>query len=292
MSTVAMRSTADAAPFMKFPGGKRGLMWRIAEILPRTAATFFEPFLGGGACFFRMAAENRAKRYVLSDNNEELVRTWLAIQRNIVGVCRELDGHKHNRTHYEKVRAQDPAKLSDEKTAARMLFMNSAGYNGMVRYNRAGGFNVPYGKQSKMILFKDPGRLRDCARVLNDHKVTIVAMDFVDATRKARLGDVVFHDSPYVPVSKTSSFVGYTRHGFDDRDHERLSLEFRRLDKAGVSALLCNSNSDTVRVLYRGFPIETIMVKRPINSVASKRGEVKEVLIMTRALAAQQKARK
>ena len=281
---VVMDVDVSAVPFLKYPGGKRGLMWRIATILPRTMATYFEPMIGAGACFFQMANEGRFKRAVLSDNNEELVRTWLAIKRNVVGVCRELDAHKHNRRHYEKVRALDPAKMSDEKTAARMLFMNAAGFNGLVRYNRAGQFNTPWGRQAKMLQFKDPQRLRDCARVLNEHKVTIVAADFADVTRKARLGDVVFYDSPYVPISKTSSFVGYSRHGFGADDHARLAVEFKRLDKAGIEVLLCNSNCDTVRRLYAGFRFESIAAKRAINSDTTKRGEIKELLISSRAL--------
>lgn len=277
-----------AGPFMKFPGGKRGLLYRITKLLPAKCNTFYEPFLGGGAVFWMMANEGRFDRAVLSDNNEELIRTWRTIQRNVVGVCRELDAHVHSRTHYEKVRALDPADLSDEKTAARMLYLNSAGFNGMIRYNRAGEFNVPYGKQAKMLIFKSPSRLRACARVLNDHRVDIVAMDFREATKRARPRDAVFYDSPYVPVSKTSSFVGYTRHGFGDEDHSRLAAEFRRLHEKGVPTLLCNSNSGVVRAMYRGFQFETIMVKRAINSVPTKRGAVKEVLVMTPALVAQQ----
>lgn len=279
-----------ASPFVKIAGGKRGLLWRLRELMPAKMNVYFEGFVGGGALFFDLAAAGRFSSAVLSDANEELVRTWIAIQRNHCGIAKELDGHVHTRKHFEKVRALDPKKLSDEKTAARVIYLNRCCFNGLTRYNKSGQFNTPFGIQAKMKIFIDPQRLRACARVLNEHKVTIVAADFEDATRKARLGDGLYFDPVYAPVKK-DSFTAYTPAGFDEADQVRLAAWFRKLDARGITALLSNSRCDLVERLYSGMHVEGIAAKRSINSVGTKRGDVREVLVMTKALAAMQAKR-
>ncbi len=273
----------QAKPFVKIAGGKRGLLWRLTELAPKTIATYWEPFVGGGALFWNLANAGRFRRAVISDANEVLVRTYIAVQRNHVGVLRELAKHKHNRRHFEAVRAQDPRKLSDERAAAWMIFLNRAGFNGLYRVNASGVFNVPFGKQAKMTIFIDPQVLKNCAKVMNDRKVTIICGDFEDVTREVRLGDFVYADSPYHPISKTSSFTGYQAGGFKESDQERLAKLFHRLDRGGISAVFSNSFCDLTERLYSGH-IETIMAKRSINSVGAGRGEIKEIIAKTRAV--------
>ena len=276
-----------ASPPFKISGGKRQLLYRLMDLAPKVTATYFEPFVGGGALFWALAAEGRFRRAVLSDANPELVRTWQAIQRNHVGVLRELDGHKHTEKHYYRTRAKDPAKLTDEACAARFIYLNKSGFNGLIRYNASGEFNVPFGKQPKMEMFASPELLKACAAALNAKPVTIVCADFEDVTRKMRLGDWGYFDPPYAPVSKTSSFTAYTPGGFTTADQCRLAKWFTTLDARGVSALLSNSSCDLTERLYGGFQIERIMAKRAINSDPEKRGAIKEILVMTAGLRAQ-----
>jgi DNA adenine methylase len=282
-----MGTESKAAPFIKATGGKGHCVWRLLELMPATIATYYEPFVGGGALFWALAQAGRFRSAVLADANEELIRTWLAIQRNHVGVLRELARHRHSKSHYLRVRAQRTGKMTDEARGARYIFLNKAGFNGMWRVNAAGEMNIPYGDNAKMEIFVSPARLKACAQVLNDRKVTIVCADFADVTRKARLGDAIVWDPPYFPVSKTASFTSYTKGGFVLEDQQRLAAEFARIDRAGVSALACNANVDLARQLYDGAAVESIMAARSINSDTAKRGKVKELFFMTSALAAQ-----
>jgi DNA adenine methylase len=52
------RTTVIAAPFLKWAGGKRQLLPKIVERLPRSCATYYEPFVGGGAVFFALAGQS------------------------------------------------------------------------------------------------------------------------------------------------------------------------------------------------------------------------------------------
>ncbi len=275
-----------ASPFVKWVGGKGQLLYRLLALMPKTIACYWEPFVGGGALFWALSNEGRFRRAVLSDTNRHLVRTYLAIQRNHVGLLRELALHKHSASHFKRVREMDPDKMTDEACAARFIFLNKAGYNGLYRENASGRFNVPFGRQPKMSIFVDPARIKACAIALNRRPVTIVEGDFEAVTRKVRLGDAVYSDSPYAPLSKTSSFTAFTAAKFTDADQERLAAWFRALDERGIAVLLSNSSCDQVERLYAGLNIERVYAKRAVNSKADKRGEIKEVLVRGRALTA------
>src|SRR5262249_13551786 len=109
-----MRAEALPAPFLKWAGGKRQIVPRILTRVPRHIDTYYEPFLGGGAVFFALAAEQprRFRRAVLADANRELVLCYEAIQRDPAGVIRALSRHRYDRARYYEVRETDPERLS------------------------------------------------------------------------------------------------------------------------------------------------------------------------------------
>ena len=97
---------------------------------------------------------------------------------------------------------------------------------------------------------------------------------------RAEAGDFVYFDPPYVPASATASFTSYTKHGFDISDQLRLADVARKLKEKGVSVILSNSDTPPVRKMYqRGFTRRQVMMTRAINSKASARGAVPELII-------------
>ena len=150
---------ATAAPVLKWAGGKRQLLAQIEPLLPERIDTYFEPFLGGAAVFFRLAAARRFRRAVLADANRELVDCYKAIQRDVDGVIAELRRYKNDLALYYEVRERDPADLSAAARAARLIFLNRCGYNGLYRVNSKGRFNVPFGRYRKPLICDEP-RLR------------------------------------------------------------------------------------------------------------------------------------
>ena len=95
----------------------------------------------------------------------------------------------------------------------------------------------------------------------------------------ARPGDFVYFDPPYVPVSKTAFFTGYSKGGFGPADQERLRDVFQELERRGCFVMLSNSGSRVVRKLYAGYDIVTIPARRAINSKVTARGPVDEVVV-------------
>lgn len=282
------RRLLGAAPFLKWAGGKGQLLTEILTRLPeRIDGTYIEPFIGGGAVFFELARQRRIKRARLSDRNAELVTTYRSIRDSVEEVIGALAAHKNDEEYFYQVREIDPATLSPSECAARTIFLNRVGYNGLYRVNSRGRFNVPFGRYRNPKIC-DPDALRNVSRALSIADISIA--DFEESCGHATVGDVVYLDPPYVPVSKTASFTSYSGR-FGQEEHARLAQTFTRLVDAGAFVLLSNSDTELSRSLYAGFKIDTVNATRAINSKADRRGVVREVLVRGLRVAEQRRYR-
>ena len=94
-----------------------------------------------------------------------------------------------------------------------------------------------------------------------------------------RKGAFVYFDPPYLPLSSSASFTGYTQGGFTYKQQQELKRECDKLRKRGIAFLLSNSDCPEIRQLYSDYTIVTVKAKRNVNSNGSARGEINEVLI-------------
>lgn len=268
-------------PFLKWAGGKATLAPQIIKLLPPHIATYYEPFVGGGAVFWALSVSvlggQRARYYnsVLSDVNRELVDTYRAVRNQPTALMRELTGMATDEETYLEVRASKPTTLVAR--AARTIYLNKTGFNGLYRVNQRGEFNVPWGKR------KNPGlyvhdNIVECSKRLAH--TTLRSDDFAAVLYSAREGDAVYLDPPYVPVSVTSNFTSYTAAKFGPADQERVARVFRELVERGVHVVASNADCKEVRRLYRGFKMHKVSVRRNINSKGNARGPVGELLIV------------
>lgn len=283
-------SGADAAvkvakPCLKWAGGKTGLLPEILPRLPSKIRTYYEPFLGGGAVFFALAAEKRFDVAHLADTNSELILTYHAIARESGDVISLLRDHAktHSESQYYRIRALDVLglkKLRRPERAARLIYLNKTCFNGLYRVNKRGLFNTPFGDYKKCPTICDEANILAVSHTLGG--AVLSALDFEAAVDGARKGDAAYFDPPYSPLSETSSFTSYTKDGFGPDDQERLRNVFRKLDERGVHVLLSSSDTPLVRKLYKGFRIEEVQARRAINSKGGKRGKIGELLILGR----------
>jgi len=261
---------------LKWVGGKTQLLPQLAPLLPRAFKRYFEPFVGGAAMFFDLRARVPKVQATLSDVNAELVDCYTAVRDEVEAVIVALREHRYESEHFYAVRAQLPGALPPAARAARTIFLNKTGYNGLYRVNRKGQFNVPFGRFTNPV-FCDPENLRACARALAG--VTIEHGDFSTVLRRAKKDDFVYFDPPYVPLSATSDFTAYIPGGFGKAGQEKLAQVFRTLAARGVKVMLSNSDTKLVRELYAGYPIATVFAARSINSKGSGRGKLTEVVV-------------
>ncbi len=266
-----------ARPVLKWAGGKRQLLERILPLLPRQIETYFEPFVGGGAVFFALASQGRFKRAVLGDRNPDLVAVYQALVEDVDSVIRILRKYRYDEQEYYRVREQRPRSLAAR--AARIIYLNKTGYNGLYRVNRSGHFNVPFGRH-KSPMICDADNLRAAAEALR--RAEVVSEDFENVCKRARPGDAVYLDPPYLPMSRTSNFAAYDPLPFGVDEHKRLAAVFEHLKHRKVAAVLSNSFTPQTAEIFGQFAYERVPVKRPINSKANLRGPVDEMLVVTR----------
>ncbi len=246
-------------PIIKWAGGKQQLLQRLIPAVPESFNQYIEPFFGGGALFFAL----KPVKAIISDSNPELVNLYKTAADDVERLIELLPGIKIDREHYYKLRAVDPAALSDVEKAARTIYLNRTCFNGLYRVNRGGQFNVPYGEhKNPRICF--PGELRAASALLK--RSTIVCADYKDVLhRYAGEGDFIYMDPPYLPVSQYSDFKRYTKEQFYEEDHVELAKEAKRLHELGCHVLLTSSNHPLIYDLYDGFKFEVVQTRRNIN---------------------------
>lgn len=289
----------QARPFIKWVGGKTQLLNEVSKSLPRDFAsrqhvTYVEPFVGGGAVmFWILQAYPNIERAVINDINQELICTYRVIQVNVEELIAELAhiqdeyiplGSEDRKAYFMEKRARfNTKKTTPVETAALFIFLNRTCFNGLYRVNSKGKFNVPHGKYANPRIC-DADNLHACSAVLQ--KVEILCGDFSETGRYAGPNTLFYFDPPYKPITETSSFTSYAKEGFNDDEQVRLRDFCDQISKD--KALFVASNSDPKGVnpsenffdtLYNHFIIKRVSATRMINSDASGRGAISELII-------------
>lgn len=269
-------SLTPLKPIVKWVGGKRQLLPEISKRLPESLGTYFEPFVGGGAILFA----TQPHKAVISDLNYELINLYRIARDTPTTLLELVCSYPNDPDFYYELRALDRdeevfSALTPVQRAARMWFLNRTGFNGMYRVNSRGYHNVPFGR------YKNPSFDENNLLAVSEYlrRVEILHGDYKDAVVSAVAGDFVYFDPPYDPVSPTADFNAYSSDGFSRESQRELMELCVSLDERGVNFMLSNSNTDYIHGLYSGFNIHIVEARRAINSVGSKRGAVKEVLV-------------
>lgn len=285
LSLVPMKdidAPLDIHPFVKWAGGKTQLLETITAHLPESFNNYYEPFVGGGALLFKLQPE----RFFINDMNEELICVYKCLEDDdkFEALKKRLEEHEksHSETYYYEVRAMDQEpgfkNMSDVERAARMIYLNKAGFNGLYRVNSKGYFNVPSGKRATVTCY-DRKTFDGLRAFFKKNRHIITNCDFEEAVKSAKAGDFVYFDPPYDTWDDKDSFTSYDKDGFGKEAQARLARVFRELSEKGVYVMLSNHNTKYINELYDGFHITVVPAKRMINSKAEGRGNVEEVLI-------------
>lgn len=214
---------------------------------------------------------------MLADVNKRLIRAYRGVRNHVGQVIRLLKTYRHDPEFFYELREANIDDGSDAEVAAWLVYLNRTGFNGLYRVNRQNRFNVPFGRYANPTICDEP-TLRTCSAALA--RADLRVEDFEEVVAGAKAGDFVYFDPPYVPLSATSSFTSYTSARFGDADQKRLRDVARKLKERGVGVMLSNSSAPYVRELYAdGFTVEEVSATRLVNSKASARGALVELLI-------------
>jgi len=288
-----------ARPFLKWAGGKSKLSDEIFSLIPferDKKFTFVEPFVGSGAVLFRVLAHfPNITGAVINDINSDLINSYLAIRDNveeIIDILREFEAcynspdansNLRKELYYSK-RDLFNKRDSDYITrAAIFIFLNRTCFNGLYRVNKKNGFNVPIGD------YKNPQicnaeNLKAVSSQLQ--KVIILNGDFYDTLHYAGSDCFYYNDPPYKPLSKSSNFTSYSKENFNDEEQIRLKNFCDELSNRGAVWALSNSDvkgydpeNNFFDDLFKDYKIKRVLARRNINSKASRRGKISELMI-------------
>jgi len=267
-------------PILKWAGGKRGLVPHILSLFPvdYRSRVYHEPFVGGGAVFFRI----RPRAGSINDVNSHLINFYRVVRDNPEELISKARQYIYDEESYYLLRDRfNQPGLSDVECAALLLYLNKTAFNGLYRVNSRGEFNVPFGRYKNPTIVPER-RIRAASKTLK--KIDIFNEDFSYVLDYAKKGDLCYLDPPYQPVSETANFTSYSSEKFDLDEQRRLRDLCIELDEQGVLFVLSNSYAEAIIDLYRGierFQVKIVQAKRAISSKASTRGPINEVLITT-----------
>ena len=291
---------AKAKPFIKWVGGKGQLIEQLEALLPadfaeRENVTYIEPFVGGGAMlFYMLQAYPNIKSAVINDINPDLTLCYQVVRDNPTELIKSL---KAIQSDYYALRTEEERKmfflqqrerfnsksLNEIDNTTLFFFLNRTCFNGLYRVNKAGNFNVPFGKYTTPTIC-DSATIYADSKLLQ--KVDIMTGDFEQTFAKIEGNTFFYFDPPYRPLSNTSSFNDYTKEDFNDNAQIRLKLFCDRLNENGVNFMLSNSDclgkDGTDRFfddLFIDYSIERVWASRNVNAIASKRGKLTEILV-------------
>jgi len=296
-------------PFLKWAGGKYVLAKKIEEYLPdhikesKEIDYYFEPFFGGGGLFCYLTNNYNIKKAYINDINKDLMLSYTVVQNDVDLLIKYLrclrndfieKSHEGRKNYYLNIRSKFNQQLSNfdydnyskehVKRAAYIIFMNKTCFNGLFRVNSKGEFNVPMGRYKNPSIF-DEKNLKNFSKVLKNTEIHSGDYSYCEPLIKE--GSVIYLDPPYRPLTKTSSFTNYSKESFDEADQIKLSSFCDRInEKKNIYLILSNSNPKNVDSediffdkWYSNFKRNEIYASRSINSNASKRGKISELLI-------------
>lgn len=267
-------------PILKWAGGKTQILDELRSRLPKQFNTYFEPFIGGGALLFSLLPSSA----IINDINNELINVYNCVKNKETyhKLLAELDKHQenHDESYYYHIRGLDRHSsyhdMNDYERAARIIYLNKTCFCGLYRVNSRGYFNVPIGSKKKKNLYVLEN-IQGVHEYLSSNNIEILNKDYTKAVEKAKAGDFVYFDPPY--DYEGSGFTSYTASGFSKEDQTKLYMLFKELSDRGVYVMLSNNNTAFIRDLYKDYNIDIVKAKRVINSDASNRGDVEEVII-------------
>ena len=303
-------------PFLKWVGGKSQIIENILENVPLEINNYYEPFLGGGSVLlnvlqlYKLNNINITGKIIASDINKDLIDLYNNIKDNkeqfilelqilkkeyssIIDLNLECDkiiknklqDNKKNsmlskeRYYYWIRHVYNENKINNIQKSAMFLFLNKTCFRGLYRCShKTGYFNVSFGNYNNPVFF-DKQNIDNISLLIQN--VNFVYCDFENIlnTQFESL-DFLYLDPPYVPVNKTS-FVDYSKFGFNDLNHKTLFNKIHSLSDSNTNLMLSNSYTDTIvnNFCKEKYTIKIISTVRKINSKIPN-SKVDELLIL------------
>lgn len=309
--THKLKNNGQLQPILKWVGGKSKLTDKIMPLLPTHIKNYHEPFVGGGSVLLRVIdnIENgnihvSGKMYAC-DNNKALIIFYKNVQKHPKALYESVRQYFDNYNaivFLKKQHVQSPTQnlstpqskeeyyymlrdyyneikhKSSVQASALFIVMNKLCFRGLYRESATGKFNVSFGHYKKSPQFT-VDTFNDFSRKIQH--IIFNHQDFQTSLRNIKQGDFVYLDPPYAPETKTS-FVQYTKDGFNHTMQSALLDSLKSMHKQGVRFVMSNADVKYIRNRTKKhthlFRTQTIQARRAIHSTQPQT-TTQEVLI-------------
>lgn len=274
-NTIEIWETVRRRPFLKWAGGKFSQLADLEQYIP-AGKRLIEPFVGGGSVFMN---STKYADFLLADVNPDLINLYQmlsVIPEDVVREAKLMFGCLSTPDGYSAIRDEFNAqRLAGPERAAAFLYLNRHCFNGLIRYNQAGNFNVGWGKYKAPYF---PEEEIDAFTEMS-HKCVFMNAEFERTLSLAGAGDVVYCDPLYEPLPGTAGFTSYAAGGFNWDEQVRLAKYCVAAHQSGAIIVIGNSAAPRVIELYQhhGFSISWINARRAISNKGVNREIVTDI---------------
>jgi DNA adenine methylase len=222
-------------PPIKSQGIKTKLVPWIREIIPNNVERWIEPFLGTGVVAFNMKFENA----ILNDTNPHIIKFYKDIQEgnidaNSIKEYLEYEGENlrnagdNGYDHFRLIKD----RFNNNPNSLDFLFLSRAGFNGMMRFNKKGFWNIPFCKKpnrfSQSYITKIYNQTNNSAYSIKD-TWEFHNRQFSEIIPMAEEQDIIYCDPPYY-----GRYADYYN-GWTEQDEELL---FNLLNETNAKFIL------------------------------------------------------
>ena len=245
-------------PLIKWSGGKGDEIKQFEKYIPSNYNTYIEPFIGGGALYFYLSP----KKAVISDVHVELINLYQSIGE---GKSKEIYNFMMNNPNDELTyyRIRDEMDMTSKlDSAKRFYYQRKTCFRGMLRYNRDGKFNIPFGKYKKIsyneLLNNKYEELLKRTQVLNK------SFEYIFSQYNSK-NNFMFLDPPY-----DSEFTDYGYCQFGKEEHKKLANLFKNTK---IKCLMVIGKTKFIEELYKDHIVEEYEKKYRFKLYAGRVGD-------------------
>ena len=225
-------------PIVKWSGGKKDEIKMFRSHIPTDIDTYVEPFIGGGAVYFHL----NPKKAAINDVHQELIDFYSEIKKgNISQIYEFCKQHPNTEEEYYKVRDEYPINTSLDN-AKRFYYLRKTCYRGMLRYNKKGKFNIPFGRY-KTYKYENL-KNENYEKLLKNTEISSSSFEeiFKKYNNKKHF---MFLDPPY-----DSEFTDYGYCQFGKEEHKKLAKCFKA---SKTRCLMIIGKTEFISKLYKGY---------------------------------------
>jgi DNA adenine methylase len=224
-------------PIIKWSGGKKDELKNILQHIPAKYNIYLEPFIGGGAVYFNL----NPTKSVINDVHKELIDFYQSIKDgNANEIYNFMKEHGNNEETYYKVRAYNHNDKLDN--AKRFYYLRKTCFRGMLRYNKNGEFNIPFGRY-KTYNYEDL-KNSDYEDLLKRTEIFNKDFDYIFENYNSS-DNFMFLDPPY-----DSEFTDYGYCTFGKQEQQRLAKCFK---ETNIKCLMIIGKTDFIKELYKDY---------------------------------------